>query len=120
MGALTASGIRSVLLRHDGLPGLLQNVATPDERRQLYAELGISLTYERRTVGGKPKELVRPSLSVPCRQAGPWSNPACLRGDLNPTSLRTVAPQADRDRPGRWRLCVSVPLTSHFLSGLSL
>jgi hypothetical protein len=28
-------------------------------------------------------------------------------------------PQADRDRSGRWQLLASVPLTSHFLYGLS-
>ncbi|MDQ2726037.1 MAG: recombinase family protein, partial [Actinomycetota bacterium] len=38
--SLTAHMIRSGLLAHQGLPGLLADVATPDERRQLYAGLG--------------------------------------------------------------------------------
>lgn len=61
--ALTSTMIRSVLLRHQGLPGLLRDVATPDERRQLYAGLGLRLDYERRTVNGQVRELFRPSFA---------------------------------------------------------
>lgn len=61
---LTPAMVRSVLLRHQGLPGLLADVATPDERRQLYAGLGLRLAYERRTVNGQVSELFRPSFST--------------------------------------------------------
>ncbi len=61
---LTPAMIRSVLLRHRGLPGLLRDVATPDERRQLYAGLGLSLAFERRIINGEIKELFRPSFQA--------------------------------------------------------
>ena len=57
---LTPAVIRSVLLRHRGLPGLLRDVATPDERRQLYAGLGLSLACERRIMNGEIRESVPP------------------------------------------------------------
>jgi len=79
---LTASTIRSVLSRHEGLPGLLQNVATPDERRKLYADLGITLSYERRTIAGTTKDLVRPCLSLSRGKPTPWSNCACRSTEL--------------------------------------
>lgn len=62
--ALTPNMIRSVLLAHQGLPGLLADVASPDERRQLYAGLGLRLAYERRTLDGQVRELFRPSFST--------------------------------------------------------
>lgn len=62
--ALTPNMIRSVLLAHQGLPGLLADVATPDERRQLYAGLGLRPAYGRRTVNGQVRELFRPSFSA--------------------------------------------------------
>ena len=61
---LTPAMIRSVLLRHRGLPGLLRDVATPDERRQLYVGLGLSLAFERRIINGEIKELFRPSFQA--------------------------------------------------------
>ncbi len=61
---LTPAMIRSVLLRHQGLPRLLRDVATPDERRQLYAGLGLSHAYERRIINGETKELFRPSFQA--------------------------------------------------------
>jgi hypothetical protein len=95
MTDLTPSTIRTILLRHDGFPGLLRKVATPDERRILYAELGITLTYERRASNGQIKELVRPTLSVPENKVGaPWSYSACRRGDLNPHVLADTSPSA--------------------------
>jgi site-specific DNA recombinase len=83
MTALTAASVRATLSRHRGLPGLLNKVATPDERRSLYADLGIDLTYERRGTHGHTRELVRPFLTLPGAKSPPWSNCACRRGDLN-------------------------------------
>ena len=77
---LTPAMIRSVLLRHRGLPGLLRDVATPDERRQFYAGLGLSLAFERRIINGEITELFRPSFQA---AGGEGSNSACRRGDLN-------------------------------------
>jgi site-specific DNA recombinase len=91
---LTASAIRTALKRHRGLPGLLQQVATPDERRSLYADLGITLIYERRSLQGQLKELVRPSLALPRSKSTPWSNCACRRGDLNPHVLADTSPSS--------------------------
>ena len=81
MSFLTPFTIRSVLMRHEGLPGILRKVASPDERRKLYAGLGIILTYERRAVNGQIKDLVRPSLSPLESKVAPWSNCACRRSD---------------------------------------
>ncbi len=61
---LTPAVIRSVLLRHRGLPGLLRDVATPDERRQLYAGLGLSQAYQRRIMNGEIRDLFRPSFQA--------------------------------------------------------
>ncbi len=84
---LTPSAIRDILLRHEGLVGLLRDVAEPQERRRLYAEFGLRLTYERRGQAEKVEELVRPSLSVTVApRATPWSNSACRRTDLDPRS----------------------------------
>ena len=60
----------------------MRNVASPDERRKLYAGLGITLTYERRGVDGQIKDLVRPSLSPLESKVAPWSNCACAGGGL--------------------------------------
>ncbi|HXW79507.1 MAG TPA: hypothetical protein VEJ84_08410, partial [Acidimicrobiales bacterium] len=76
---LTPAMIRSVLLPHRGPPGLLRDVATPDERRQLYAGFGLSLAYERRIINGEIKELFRPSFQAVGREG---SNSSCRRGDL--------------------------------------
>ncbi len=93
--SLTPNMIRSVLLAHQGLPGLLADVATPDERRQLYAGLGLSLAYERRTVNGQVRELFRPSFSCSYSPGGdPRSNPPCRRGDLNPHVLADTSPSS--------------------------
>jgi len=84
---LTPSAIRAILLRHEGLIGLLRDIAEPHERRRLYADLGLRLTYERRGKAEKAEELVRPSLSVTVApRAIPWSNSACRRGDTLPRS----------------------------------
>jgi hypothetical protein len=84
--------IRSVLLRHRGFPGLLRDVATPDERRQLYAGLGITVGYERRTLNGQARELFRPSLrTVP----GEGSNSPCRRGDLVQNPRTPYSPDLD-------------------------
>ena len=91
---LTASSIRTVLSRHQGLPGLLQKVATPDDRRKLYADLGITLSYERRTTAGTTNDLVRPCLSLSRGNPTPWSNCACRRGDLNPHVLADTSPSS--------------------------
>ena len=64
---LTPAIIRSVLLRHRGLPGLLRDVATPDELRHLYAGLGLSLACERRIINGEVKDLFRPSFQAVAR-----------------------------------------------------
>jgi hypothetical protein len=87
---LSPSAIRSVLLRHQGLPGLLRDVATPDERRQLYHDLGVTLTYERRSVRTEAQDLIRPSLSLPQTGTKPWSNRTCRRGEKRawPTPVR--------------------------------
>ncbi len=70
-------------------------VATPDERRQLYAGLGLSLAYERRTVNGQVRELFRPSFSCSFSPGGdPRSNPPCRRGDLNPHVLADTSPSS--------------------------
>jgi hypothetical protein len=85
---LTAPLIRAVLLRHEALVGLLRDVAEPHERRRLYAELGLRLTYERRGEADRAEELVRPALAVTMApRATPWSNWACRRGDLNDLRL---------------------------------
>ncbi len=74
---LTPAVIRSVLLRHRGLPGLLRDVATPDERRQLYAGLGLSLACERRIMNGEIRDSFRPSFQA---VRGEGSNYSCRRG----------------------------------------
>lgn len=91
---LTQAAVRSVLLRHQGLPGLLRDVATADERRQLYAGLGLTLTYERRQVHGQTRELCKPSIAAPAGPADPWSNYTCRRGDLNPHVLADTSPSS--------------------------
>jgi DNA invertase Pin-like site-specific DNA recombinase len=107
--ALTPSAIRAVLLRHEGFPGLLRDVATPDERRKLYAGLGIRLSYERRNTGGQTRELIRPSLSPLESHTTPWSNSPCRRGDLNShqahySQLSRVSKMGSHQRPYRREL----------------
>jgi hypothetical protein len=85
MTALTASTVRAVLSRHRGLTGPLQKIATPDERRCLYADLGITLSYERRTVQDRISELVRPFLVLPGAKSPPLLRITCVSvGGLEP------------------------------------
>ena len=112
MTALTPSAMRAILLRHVGLPGLLRSVATPDERRKLYAGLGITLSYERRTKGDQTRDLIRPFLS-PLESHTPWSNSPCRRGDLNPHALAGTGPSRC-PAPSSWCHPVQqIPLDLH-------
>ena len=77
--ALTADAVRAVIERYQGLAGLLDAAATPEERWTLYSGLGLglglNLTYHRRPDAPTPRRRVRH------RGAGAWSIAACRRGD---------------------------------------
>ena len=100
--------IRSVLLRHRGLPGLLRDVATPDERRQLYAGLGLSLAFERRIINGEIKELFRPSFQA---VGGEGNNSSCR--SAIPVLMLTAADRLD-DKASGFELGADDYLTKPF------
>lgn len=85
--SLTPSLIRETLLRHGGFVPLLEAVTKPHERRDLYASLGLTMTYERQDSPEGTKELVRPAIAA---GGAPWSNSACRRGELS--NLRLPQP----------------------------
>jgi hypothetical protein len=101
---LTADTIRATLARHEALVGLLRDVAEPYERGQLYAGLGLTLTYERRGETGRMKELVRPSIWTGTPQESPRGVTPRVRGPIRTRRPRWCCAQSwcwRGDGPGR-------------------